>query len=207
MSRLSLKEFVQVRAIKNHNVHFASNIPLWYLCSSFGQPTDAAAWNTDDNPVIINGYKINMRKLVEWCRQRRMSAIQQKLGDKKVKMTIPGTARRLQVGEYSDLIQCLKLNFKGEFLSHCISCAGQISYGINENMSEICVSCFHAVFINKEISLFERLQNTIKFNQYCKNDEARAFHFFVDICDYYTNFKFVHARNKLKENNIKMSDE
>lgn len=98
-------------------------------------------------------------------------------------------------------MKCLKLNLPPESICeiYCLGCAMKLSHGINPKWRDICVCCFDAVFVDKTHNLYERLQNVIKFNQYCKNDqEEQAFSFFVDVLDYYTNFSFVHARNQRK---------
>lgn len=113
-----------------------------------------------------------------------------------------GVAGMLKIHSYTDLIKCLKLNFKKESICqiHCVGCGGKLSYGINKNCREICACCWHAVFVDKEKLLLERVQNLLKFNQYCKSNEIKAFQFFVDILDYYTDFRFVHARNQIEQN-------
>ena len=44
------------------------------------QRKEPAGWKSDDNKVVINCYKINMKKLIEWLSQRRTLAIKAKIG-------------------------------------------------------------------------------------------------------------------------------
>lgn len=120
------------------------------------------------------------------------------LGNNKVKLRIKGSHKQLNVGEYKDFKQCLKLNFKEKDICkiHCVSCGGELTYGLSENWSEICVCCFNLVFVDKNHGLMQKLHIALKFNQYCaKDQEKEAFQFFVDTVDYLTNFKFRYKRN------------
>ena len=122
------------------------------------------------------------------------------IGEKQLKLKMPGECGILQLGLYDDWSKCLKLNLKQDSICeiNCVGCGGKLCYGPDENFVDLCVSCFNVVFVEPQTNLFQRLQNLIKFNQYCKVDDKLAFDFFVEMLDYYTSFRFVYARNKLK---------
>lgn len=120
------------------------------------------------------------------------------LGNTEVKLQIKGSPKPLNIGEYEDYLKCLKLNFKTEEMCkiHCVSCGGELVYGISDNFPEICVCCFDLVFVDKSHGLMQKLQIALKFNQYCgTGQQEEAFAFFVDMVDYLTNFIFRHKRN------------
>ena len=166
-------------------------------------------WKSTDSDSLVQLYRVSFYEFFEQRQNYREEII---------KLAIPSEATFIQRDKNGMKFNVALDTHYGESVYanlfdrgvkpvkvYCNLCATLLAYGFSTKQKEICNACAQKIFVNPEVSLYERVACLLQYNKYYKNSLEDAFAFAELMFDYHTKWRYQSRRDQSGLANLKVT--